>query len=554
MSSTTETQPTDEHGRGGRPRRRAGRRWTTVVALALACCLVAAACGDDDGVSSDATASSSGTAPVTSAAGEPAEDEIDPDGVVRIALYLTEVSFDPATMNSANDLMTHAVYGSLLQRTEDGYEPGFATEATIVDASTIDLELRDGVVFSDGTPLDAEAVKLNLERNATLDNARGMRMELLSALDRVEVTGPLSARIHLKRPVVGVFYPLLADPETTIVSPKAIADGVDLNANPVGAGAFLLESAEVDRRVVLVPNPDYWAADQVKVAKVEFLALPPGPTAVNALRSGQVDWAVLTPSLAEGVGDPLVTEFLPHPGMYIVLMCKAKPPLDDVRVREAMMYAMDRDAIAQRVYGGQSEVAQSLRRTGDRYHNAELEGLYERDLDKARQLLAEAGYADGFEVGMYVSGSGANPVVGELLQAQWAEIGIDLSLQVSTNPYVDFFIENRLPLFPTTKTRLGLDNWTEAVMPGALSNICKYEHADTIAAAEAAMAADPDSPAAVEAWKELSAQVFQDLPFLPMMFHGEVISYNGERIGGVEYWRNTYANNVPRLDRIYVKA
>ena len=410
-------------------------------------------------------------------------------------------------------------------------------------------------MFSDGTPLDAKAVEFNLERNVTLNNPRGMRLEIFSALADVEVTGPLTARIHLERPVAGAFYPLLADPETTLVSPRAVRDGVDLNTNPVGAGPFLLESAARENRVVMVPNPDYYAADEVRLAGVEFVHMTASPTAVNALRAEQVDFTVLNPSLAEGVADPVVAEYLPHRAVYLVNVCKANPPLDDVRVRQAMMHAMDREALAARIYGEHAEVAHSLRRADDRYHNPELEGMYERDLDRARQLLADAGYPDGFEVGMFVNAAGGSgQLVGELLQAQWAEAGIDLSLHVLTNAFQEYYIETRQPLYPATQTRLGLDAWTILLLPGAFANVCKYENPEIISVLEGALAMDPDSDEAVDAWQDLSALVFEDLPFLPMVFHTEVIGYNADRLGGLEYWQNNYGNHVPRLDKVYIKA
>jgi len=461
--------------------------------------------------------------------------------------------FDPTEATSNAHQLLEAVYDTLLVQTVDGdYEPALATEATIVDASTIEIELREGVEFSDGTPVDAEALKFNLERNNEANNQRGLRAEILVALDNVEVTGPLTATIHLKTPTAGVFYNLLAGPETMMVSPTAVRAGQDMNKEPVGAGPFLLESAAVESRVVLTKNPTYWNADQVHLAGMEFIHLLAGPNLLNALNAGQLDMAAITTTDMDSVRDPVVAQAFDHPAMVLLNMCKREGPLSDVRVRQAMAFATDRDGINQRVFGGRSEPAWSLRRSADRFTNPELDGVYERDLDRAADLLAEAGYADGFPLGMIVQ-PGVSQTVGELLQAQLGEAGIDVELQLSSNPLIDFYIEGRQPTFPISHVRAGLDAWTVLFLPGAFANVCGYSNPELEQSLARAMALDPASDEAVDAWHEMSEIVARDLPIIPLVFHVEAQAHNEDRVGGLDYHLSSYGYHIPNLAGVYIK-
>src|SRR5262249_45423398 len=155
-------------------------------------------------------------------------------------------------------------YDGLLRRTQGGgFAPDLATKATIVDPQTIDVELRQGVVFSDGTPFDADAVKAGVERNKASSTSQ-FQAEF-AALQDITVTGPHSLRITLNQPVAGAFYRLLGGPKFFVPSPKAVRDGVDLDQHPVGAGAFVLDSFASGQKLEATKNPKYFDAKNVKL-------------------------------------------------------------------------------------------------------------------------------------------------------------------------------------------------------------------------------------------------------------------------------------------------
>jgi len=538
------------------------RRATRVrlLSVLVAAALVAVACGDDDdgGGGTATPTSGGGTSASTSATGGGEDDaEADPNGVVRIvqSVSAANTTFDPTTTNSGLNTMLFSLYGTLLtKRSLTEYEPNLATRVEVIDPQTIEVELREGLVFSDDTPVDAEALKFNLERFRDNPNRLGLRSEFMAGLDHVEVTGPLSATVHLKTPTSGIFYDLFAGPETILISPTAIRNGVNLREEAVGAGPFVLESWQPDVRMVVKKNPKYWNADAVKVAGIEFIQLTIGPPVINGLRAGDVDMANIDANLARSLAPPITSESFPHPGPFILNVCKRDEPLSDVRVRQALAHAMDRDALIQGMYGGQSEPVWSLQREGDPRYDESLEGIYDHDIDKAKQLLAEAGYPDGFDTSMIVSAGGVSLTAGELLQGQWREIGVDVSITPTPNVVQDFYLDGKAPMFPITQTRAGIDAYSVLLLPGSFAAVCGYDDPVVGQAVRDVMALPQDSPEGIEAWQKLSRLVQETLPFIPMVFHNQVVAWNTDRIGGLEWQLDEFGNSIPILDRIFVKA
>jgi len=529
------------------------KSWTLLGALVLVA-LLAVACGDDGGGGSSSGATTGGGAAPTSA-GETDGGEADPSGVLRVVQTVgSRLTFDPTTAAAGVHPVLSALYGNLLIKTSlTEYEPDLATRVEIIDPHTIEVDLREGMTFSDGTPVDAEALKFNLERFATSGNIKGLRSEITKDLREVEVTGTHSATVHLSTPTSGIFYDLFAGPETALVSPSAIRDGVDLSKQAVGAGPFLLESWQPDVKATLVKNPDYWNADNVRLAGVEFIQLTPGPTVVNALRTSEVDVATITFDVAPSLTDPITTETFQHPGTFILNVCKKDGPLSDVRVRRAMAHAVNREMLGQRLYGGETEPVWSLQREGNPYFDPELDGIYDYDPDKAKDLLAEAGYPDGFSTSMIVS-AGISTTAGEVLQGLFGEVGIDVELRPSAEVVTDYYIEGRAPLFPITQTRSGLDAFTVLLLPGAFANVCQYSNPEIEGVMAEAMAAPPNSDEAIAAWHELAALVQEELPFIPLVFHSQVAAVNSDRVGGLSWYLDEFGNALPRLDQVFVGA
>ena len=215
-------------------------------------------------------------------------------GVLTVGYDLTgssvPVEFDPVkfTVASGNLGYDLPIYGGLLRETPSGtFVPDLASKVTVVNPSTINVTVRPGEVFSDGTPFTAAAVKAGLERNITTTNKSGFNTSLYD-ISSIDVTGTDSLVLNFSQPVANTFYPLLANQEAFIVSPTAAAAGT-LGTDPVGAGPFMFKSYTTAEKLVLVKNPKYWDAKNIHLSGITFVSVPAGPQQVSALESGEVN-------------------------------------------------------------------------------------------------------------------------------------------------------------------------------------------------------------------------------------------------------------------------
>lgn len=537
-----------------------------LLALVAVFALLAASCGDDDGDDSQSTSE-----PTTATTGSEAtattdpdspdatveELEYDPDGVLRLAASLIELHWDPTLAVSAGgySFTGMLVYEPLLRGYFDRQdEPGLATDVTVVDDSTIDVEIREGAVFTDDTPVDAAAVKYSLERNR--DNPGTAFRPQIADLSSVEVTGDHSVRITLATPTAPTWVPLLAGPEGVIVSPTAAEDpAIDLDTTPVGAGPFILESVVPEQRAELVKNPDYWDADNIKVAGIELIHVETGPPQVTALLSEAVDYigATLVELEALSTSD-IAYEVVASPtSVLYVHICKTMPPFDDVRVRQAMNYATDREAVSELLTGGLGEPVWGLWASGTTFHEPELDGIYEHDVERARELLAEAGYADGFEADIIPQPDDLNLQYAQVLAEQWSEVGIDLNIVTSSNYVQDLLVDKTAPLGTASVARPGLERLTGHYASEHLANFCSYSDPELQATIDELVSVPADSDEARELWSEAQHFVAENALNVWTLFLPLGAGWNDDRIGGVDLTIVGAVPPFPHLKEIYVK-
>lgn len=508
--------------------------WRRFVALFLLVTLVAAACGGDD--EDDAAAGGGDDTE------EADKDTADPAGIIKIGASLlpqgaVAVQWDPIKMITPA-LPTHAmVYDTLLHAQPDGtYKPGLATKAETVDATTIKVTLREGVKFSDGTPFTAEAVKAGIQRNIDATNNGAFAVEL-DEVSSITVDDPLNITIKLKKPIAGVFYQLLSRGETMVVSPKAIADGVDLMTKPVGAGAFVLESIDFERSMTLKKSPTYYDAKNVKLAGAQFVHTANTEAIINALRSGSIDVGEnLTTDVVKAIegSDVKVQETVTDSVLFWGTLCKSKPPFNDVRVRQAMNFGLDRDQLNQVLFSGTSEPMWGVHAKNSKLHDKKLDNYYKRDVAKAKKLLADAGHPNGFDMEMVVPAQGGSTVTAtELIQAQWKEIGINVKIVQTANLAQEFFIENKYPLYVFPLQRQGLDKITRTLVPGSIGNICKWDNPALNAVVDEIRSLAADSDEAAVAWKKLERLIVEEAMNILGVFGTVASGWNETRVGGV---------------------
>jgi peptide/nickel transport system substrate-binding protein len=528
------------------------------LATAFTLALVVAACGGDDDeaeptvTTASSAASASATAAATTAevgttadAASPttASDEaFDPDGVVKIGIDLaanTNAAWDPVQSFSNFDTM-RLVYDTFLRNNTDGsYAPGLARSWEIVDGSTLALELQPDVTFSDGAPFDGEAVKTGLLRNATAE-ARGFRAEV-KALQDVIVDDATHVTLKFSTPVAGSWLSLLASGEGMIPSPQALAAGVDLNTSPVGAGPFVLESSTPEDRAILTKNPTYFEADQIKLAGIEFVHVVDPAAQSTAIRSGAVDLLPQISSTAlvselESADGIDVTSASSGNAWHTVFLCKSQPPFDDVRVRQALNFAVDREALSEALYGKVAPPVEGSWPAGHPFHDPALERMYSYDPDEARRLLAEAGYTDDNKLqftSFYTAGNGQR--VMEILQAQYADVGIEMELRQTQDLFGDFLTSAKEPAAYVGMQRQGTGKITRIYGATSPTNVCQYNNPDLESTMAALAATDQATPSqdAVDLWFQAQQIVQSEALSVFLIFLDEASAWV-DNVGGVE--------------------
>jgi len=534
-----------------------------VLAVATAMALVASACGDDDDGDGSGAATSAGAGATTQPSGvatsvaddEPDDDEpddVDPAGVLRYPQDLTSaggIKLDPAQMNTPTEhWILRLLYDSLLRPTADGgFEPGLAREVSIVDPSTLHITLQEGVTFQDGTPLDAEAVKFSIERNAATNKAQTFRMAELGQIASIDIDNPLELTIRLKLPIAGSFYPLLADGETLVVSPTAARSGQDLHAEPVGAGPFRLVSFEPERLLKLEKWDAYFQADEVRLAGVEFVHAVPGPATENALRSDAIDAAPVPPPTAEALeaaGFNARIESDENTVIWLSMQCGQYPVLQDVRVRQALNFAMDRDALNNGLYSGRGGPMWGFWPEGHKYLPDDVAGRYAFDPDRARQLLEEAGQA-GLTLRLMHAPGTTQQRFSDIVQDSFGQAGINLELVQSPNTIQDYYLDKKAELFVTTQSRQWTDKLTRNFAPGSVGNTCDPNNPAFTDAMNDVRAVAPGSDEAIDPWHRAQRILVDEARGVFGVFGTQAVVWN-DRVGGIDF--TTGQLGIPHLD------
>lgn len=307
---------------------------------------------------------------------------------------------------------------------------------TSADGRTVTIKLRPGVLFHDGEPMDAEAVKFSLERHLTMPGS--FRRPELAALDRVEVVDPVTVRLLLKAP----FAPLIAqltDRAGMIVSPKAAKEaGERFGQKPVCAGPYRFVERVQQDRIVVERFPEYWNKDAVGIGRITYVPITDSTVRLANLKAGQLDVIerMLATDIKEVRSNPrlrlaAVTE-LGYQGMTINVGKgeAAKGPLgSDARVRKALELALDREAINQVVYNGEYVPGNQWVSPENPYYQGKFP-VPARDVAQAKRLLAEAGVKPPVAVDLMVPNNPETRQTAEVIQAMASEAGFDVKIRV----------------------------------------------------------------------------------------------------------------------------
>ncbi|WP_448809912.1 ABC transporter substrate-binding protein [Agromyces bauzanensis] len=323
------------------------------------------------------------------------------------------------------------MYTPLIQITSKGdLAPGLAAEWSAFDENRgFELKLRSGVTFSDGEPLTPEGVKDWFEYFAS---SGGSYSKMLGEFESIETEGEDTVRIHFANPNPSVADILAASTWGQVVSPAALEDPSVLDTESFGAGPYVLDSAAsvAGSSYVLTPNKNFFDPSLVAFDEVRITVIEQPNSMLQAIQAGQLDVAVGNPATA-AAAESSGLEVVSAPSavtayVFTDLDGTLAPPLGDVRVRQAINYAIDREAIISAVANGFGEPSSQLAsRDG---WDPDLQDYYEYDPERAKQLMSETPFSDGVTLTLL-----ERPVDSDLTQAvasYLSEIGI--SLEVTT--------------------------------------------------------------------------------------------------------------------------
>jgi len=379
-------------------------------------------------------------------------------GTLTYGRYADSLFLDPV-LNDANvDIwILSNLYDTLLLPTDDGkgVQPGLASEYKLADdGMSLTLTLRDGIKFSDGSPITPADVAWSLKRAAKKDN--GIWGFMIESIDDVTAEGDKTVLIKLKHPDPAILAALTvfntailpqklfeASPGTTDEEKaKAFAE------HPIGSGPFVLKSWDRGSTMKLVRNEHYWAKGEdgqplPYLDGIDFQLIPDDATRILKLNSGELDGAEFIPysrvNELKSAGN-LDMELYPSTRVqYITLNVRPQiggkdNPLSNAKVRQAMNYAVNKEAIIQIVTHGVGKPQTSYMSTATPLHIGDAP-LYPYDLEKAKNLMKEAGFENGFSTSILVLAGNQDQIgISTALQQMWAQIGIKLELQQVDNP------------------------------------------------------------------------------------------------------------------------
>jgi peptide/nickel transport system substrate-binding protein len=376
-------------------------------------------------------------------------------GTFTFARAMDSIYLDPVhTAQNADIWISLNLYDTLIQPTVDGkgLQPGLAESYALADdGKSVSLKLRPGLKFADGSTLELSDVKWSLDRARNKDTG-GEFAFLLESIASIETQSPDTVILNLARPDP-VILQALATFNAGIMSEKLLmaAPGANLEEKsknfadkPIGSGPFVLTSWSRNNEMILTRNPHYWKAGTdgkplPYLDKVRFVIIPDDATRILKLKAGEIDATEFVPfsRVAELKADPKLNMTLFPSSKVIYFNVNNRPtykdgsknPTADVKVRQALNYATNKEAMAQVLSYGFGTPSQSFMPMSTPMASGKGQP-YPYDPAKAKALLAEAGYANGFEITcMALAGNVDDAAQLSALQQMWSQVGIKLKIE-----------------------------------------------------------------------------------------------------------------------------
>lgn len=447
------------------------------------------------------------------------------------------------------------IYDSLMHWDGTKFSPGLA-EKIETDATTATITLRDGVTFQDGQPFDAEAVKAGL-----LENKKNTQLDSLHKITSIDTPDAKTVVVHYKDDTIVDFVGAMSGRDGMIMAPGSYATA---DKKPVGAGPFRFASFTAGDSIVLEKNPDYWDKGAYDFDGITFEATGTGKDALTAVQAGGIDIARLESDLIDDAQRDgqlgVATRLSPA---YLELQFRqskaGNTPFDNVKVRQAMAMAIDKDKINASIQAGAGQVASQAFLEDSPAYDKSLKDRYPYDPVAARKLLTEAGYPNGFSFTMAIPGGGIQSMEtqGALVQDMLKQIGITANItkilgsDIATNYYIkgggDAFLAARLG----SKSLTGSidDLFSKYKFVSTWNNSGRQDITDLMTKAKTA----PTPAERVRYVQEANRIVVDNALEIPIAFQPQGLAYTKAKIGG-KVLAQTDICDPPDLSGLKVKG
>lgn len=363
--------------------------------------------------------------------------EAAPAGVLRIAVGADPETFDPHfnDLPTGNTVDMHVLEGLFRLDSENNVVNELATEHSFsADGKVFTVKIDEGHVFSNGNPVNAEAVAASFNR--LLDPAVGsIYRGLYASIERVTAPDAKTVEFHLAEPN-GHILLLLASTTATIIDVKALAEmGAEYSRRPVGSGPYMVDSFVGGERYRLVPSPTYKGAYPAKLEAIDFLVVPEDGSRMAMMETAEVDIAErVPPESIETIRAVDGVDVITPPSMFSINMeMVLKGPLEDPRVREALNLSVDREGMIQGILGGLGTSSVTMPGPGTQNELRVTFDPIPFDVERAKALMQEAGYAPGELSLTMVCPNGRyikDAQICQALQGSFQAIGINATAQV----------------------------------------------------------------------------------------------------------------------------
>ena len=473
--------------------------------------------------------------PAATQAGQPASAAAAPSGTLTVAQGVDAESMDPyVTTSGASKGLLWTVYDRLITRDANlTIAPGLATSWKTLDDTTWELNLRQGVSFHNGEPFNADAVKFSFARYVDPAIKNGYAT-LMKPVTDVQIVDPYTVRVKTSEPFAELIETLASYVE--MLPPKAAADPGAVASKPIGTGAYKFVSWTPNDRFVVQAAGPHWSG-QPHLQQVIFRPIPDSTARINELKSGGVDIITNVPPLEignlQGASGISLARATNSGSIILIPSFMNTEVFNKKEVRQALQYAIDKDQLIKVVLRGEAVPMASPFPKG--VAGGFVDGLpqYTYDPDKARALLAQAGYPNGFSInfkgpdGRYLQ----DKAVAEAITGQLAKVGIKADLEtVEWSTYVQGIVGRKYELFLLSQGGLQVGpavqtNWSSKIKGIAWQGYTNPQVDDLIDTASKQV----DSKQRQATYEQLMRTVWDDSPWI-YLYHQQDIYALSDRV------------------------